>query len=41
MIIKCQITVLDSILKKPIRFIDQKLSLMSIKYYNYFENLSR
>ena len=27
-------------LKKPIRFIDQKISLMSIKYYNYFENLS-
>ena len=26
--------------KKPIRFIDQKISLMSIKYYNYFENLS-
>ena len=26
-------------LKKPIRFIDQKISLMSIKYYNYFENL--
>ena len=26
-------------LKKPIRFIAQKISLMSIKYYNYFENL--
>ena len=26
--------------KKPIRFIDQKISLMSIVYYNYFENLS-
>ena len=26
--------------KKPIRFIDQKISLMSIKYYIYFENLS-
>ena len=26
--------------KKPIRFIDQKISLTSIKYYNYFENLS-
>ena len=26
--------------EKPIRFIDQKISLMSIKYYNYFENLS-
>ena len=26
--------------KKPIRFIDQKISLVSIKYYNYFENLS-
>ena len=26
--------------KKQIRFIDQKISLMSIKYYNYFENLS-
>ena len=25
--------------KKPIRFIDLKISLMSIKYYNYFENL--
>ena len=27
--------------KKPIRFIDQKISLMSIVYYNYFENLSK
>ena len=35
MIIKRQITVLDST-----RFIDQKILLMSIKYYNYFENLS-
>ena len=26
--------------KKPIRFNDQKISLLSIKYYNYFENLS-
>ena len=26
--------------KKPIRSIDQKISLISIKYYNYFENLS-
>ena len=26
--------------KKPIRFIDQKISLMSIIYCNYFENLS-
>ena len=26
--------------KKPIRFIDQKISLMSINCYNYFENLS-
>ena len=26
--------------KKPIRFNNQKISLMSIKYYNYFENLS-
>ena len=26
--------------KKAIRFIDQKISLMSIKCYNYFENLS-
>ena len=26
--------------KKPIRFIDQKISLMSFTYYNYFENLS-
>ena len=26
--------------KKPIRFIDQKISLMTITYYNYFENLS-
>ena len=26
--------------KKPIRFTDQKISLMSIKYDNYFENLS-
>ena len=40
MIIKCQITVLDSILKKPIRFNNQKISLIGIKYYNYFENIS-
>ena len=26
--------------KKPIRFNDQKISLMSIKYYKLFENLS-
>ena len=26
--------------KKPIRFNNQKISLMEIKYYNYFENLS-
>ena len=26
--------------KNPIRFINQKISLMSIKYYSYFENLS-
>ena len=26
--------------KKPIRFNNQKIALMSIKYYNYFENLS-
>ena len=26
--------------KKPIRFNDKKISLVSIKYYNYFENLS-
>ena len=26
--------------KKPIRFNNQKILLMSIKYYNYFENLS-
>ena len=26
--------------KKTMRLIDQKISLMSIKYYNYFENLS-
>ena len=26
--------------KKPIRFNNQKISLMSIKYYSYFENLS-
>ena len=25
--------------KKPVRFVDQKISLMSFKYYNYFENL--
>ena len=26
--------------KKPIRFNNQKMSLMEIKYYNYFENIS-
>ena len=26
--------------KKPIRFNNQKISLMEIKYYNYFENIS-
>ena len=26
--------------KKPIRFNNQKISLMEIKYYNYFENLT-
>ena len=26
--------------KKPIRFNNQKIALISIKYYNYFENLS-
>ena len=26
--------------KKPIRFDNQKISLMEIKYYNYFENIS-
>ena len=26
--------------KKPIRFNKQKISLLEIKYYNYFENLS-
>ena len=26
--------------KKPIRFVNQKISLMKIKYYNYFENLT-
>ena len=26
--------------KKPIRFNNQKISLVSIKYYNYFENIS-
>ena len=31
---------LRSNFKKPIRFIDQKISLTSIKYYNYFKNLS-
>ena len=25
--------------KNPIRFINQKLSLMSIVFYNYFENV--
>ena len=27
-------------LKKPIRFNNQKISLMEIKYYNYFENIT-
>ena len=40
MIIKCQITVLDSILKNKHDLIIKKISLMEIKYYNYFENLS-
>ena len=40
MIIKCQITVLDSILKNQYRFNNQKISLMEIKYYNYFENIT-
>ena len=26
--------------KRPIQFFDQKISLMEMKYYNYFENLS-
>ena len=26
--------------KRPIRFVDQKMSLMEMKYYNYYENLS-
>ena len=26
--------------KKPIRFINQKISLMSIIFYNYFENVT-
>ena len=38
--IKCQITVLDSILKNQYDLIIKKIALMSIKYYNYFENLS-
>ena len=27
-------------LKNPIRFINQKISLMSIIFYNYFENVT-
>ena len=27
-------------LKNPIRFIDQKISLMSMVFYNYFENVT-
>ena len=26
--------------KKPIRFNNQKISVMEIKYYNYFENIT-
>ena len=26
--------------KNPIRFINQKISLMSIVFYNYFENIA-
>ena len=26
--------------KRPIRFVDQKISLMELKYYNYFEKIT-